>query len=107
MNKKFNTDYMAGMYEKHICTRSGGYRIRYQYNGYEDNQNVTMTSSTTTGKVKGIDGGYPMVYENSISDVIASKNPDSRLLLATGVFTVIYLVIALAIIGVILDSRRF
>ena len=48
-----------------------------------------------------------MVYENSISDVIASKNPDSRLLLATGVFTVIYLVIALAIIGVILDSRRF
>lgn len=107
LNKKFNTDYMAGMYEKHICTRSGGYRIRYQYNGYEDNQNVTMTSSTTTGKVKGIDGGYPMVYENSISDVIASKNPDSRLLLATGVFTVIYLVIALAIIGVILDSRRF
>ncbi len=68
---------------------------------------ILIAGNTRTGKVEGIDGGYPMVYENSISDVIASKNPDSRLLLATGVFTVIYLVIALAIIGVILDSRRF
>lgn len=106
LNKKLKTDSVVGLDKKEICSIEDEYDsdVRYIYSGYEDNQKVTLSANTSSGKIEGIFGGHPEFNSLNIEELVESMNPNNRLFFTTLIFTIIHILITICVIFFVISD---